>query len=460
MASQYTSSGRTSSPYASETGRLYGLHTFFITDEGKGAILSRATSQALGFISEDFPNQTSNNQVRAVKNTDNGSEMHRSEIRDELLREFSDVFDDESQELPAMHGDPVHIELRDDAKPFQVNGPRPIPLPLRAAAKGLIDDLQQRGVIAPVHESTDWLHPATFVPKKPGSDKLRLCVDLRKINVFVKRPQHPVRTPCDCVSSVPPTAKFFATFDVKMGYFQVPLDKESQLLTTFCTPWGRFKHLRATMGLTSAGDKYNRRTDAALSDITRCEKIIDDILLFDTTWTDHITHVKAFLERCRGAGITLNPNKFKLGEEKVNFVGYIIGASGIEADPDKLKAIRGFPKPTNITDLRSFLGLCEQLAGFSSKDAATMAPLRPLLKAKADFIWCPEHDRAFEATKTALTSPPILALFDPRRPTCLETDASRTRGLGYALLQQDPDGHCVSSKHRADSSLRPRPATR
>ncbi len=226
-----------------------------------------------------------------------------------------------------------------------------------------------------------------------------------------------------------------------MGYFQVPLDEKSQLLTTFCTPWGRFKHLRATMGLTSAGDEYNRRTDAALSDLPRTEKIVDDILLYDYDWQSHIDHVKAFLKRCRDTGITLNPKKFSIGEKQVTFAGYNVGTEGISADPSKLKAIKHFPKPTNLTDLRSFLGLCEQLADFSSDVASAMLPLRPLLKASSEFVWCAEHDRAFDATKQALISPPVLAFFDPTRPTRLETDASRTRGLGYALLQQDAEGH-------------------
>ena len=411
--------------------------TFFITDEGKGSILSRATSQALGLLPEDFPAQLPKAGVHTVAYTKHASDT----LRAELLNEFADVFDEETRELPTMHGDPIHIELQEDAKPYQVNGPRPVPLPLRNAAKNLIDDLQQRGILAPVQEPTEWLHPATFVPKKPGSDKLRLCVDLRKLNTFVKRPTHPVRTPRDCVASVPPSAKYFATFDAKMGYFQVPLDEPSQLLTTFCTPWGRFKHLRATMGLTSAGDEYNSCTDAALANLPRTEKIVDDILLYDSDWNSHIEHVRQFLKRCRDTGITLNPKKFQIGEHQVTFAGYIVGQEGITSDPDKLKAIKHFPKPTNLTDLRSFLGLCEQLAGFSSDVAAAMLPLRPLLKASAEFIWCAEHDRAFEATKQALVSPPVLSFFDPSRPTRLETDASRTRGLGYALLQQDPKGH-------------------
>ena len=416
-------------------GQVSTKRTFFVTDEGKGTILSRVTSQALGFVPPNFPEQ-----IAGCVSAIDASSTDKAAIRAQLLEEFSDVFDDDSKELPTMQGDPIHIELRDDAKPFHVNGPRPIPLPLRQAAKGLIEDLRQRGIIAPVSDPTEWLHPATFVPKKPGSDKLRLCVDLRKLNAYVKRPQHPVRTPRDCIASVPPTAKYFATFDAKMGYFQVPLDRESQLLTTFCTPWGRFKHLRATMGLTSAGDEYNRRTDEALADLPRTEKIVDDILLYDQTWEQHINHVREFLKRCQSSGITLNPSKFSLGEQQVSFAGYVVGTEGIHADPDKVKAIQRFPKPSNITDLRSFLGLCEQLAGFCSDVASAMGPLRPLLKANSEFHWLPEHERAFNDTKTALTSPPVLGFFDPARPTRLETDASRTRGLGYALLQQDSEG--------------------
>ena len=91
--------------------------------------------------------------------------------------------------------------------------------------------------------------------------------------------------------------------------------------------------------------------------------------------------------------------------------------------------------------MRSFIGLAEQLAGFSSDVSGAMQPLRPLLSTKSGFYWTADHDRAFEATKAALLSPPVLATFDPKRPTMLQTDASRTKGLGYALLQQDGEEH-------------------
>ncbi len=407
--------------------------TFIITDEYDGTILNLTTCQALHLIPADFPKQQRMcSQVSTVQEEDLGK------LRLEILEEFHDVFDSDGL-LKPMSGPPIHIELCNDAKPYRVNGPRPIPIPLREDAHKLIKDMMQKGVLVEVNEPTDWLHPMTVVRKPNGS--LRLCVDLRMLNKFVKRPYHPVRTPKDAVSAIPPASKYFSTFDAKHGYFQVELDEESQELTTFITPWGRFKHMRATMGLSCAGDEYNRRTDAALAGLSNMEKVVDDILIHGEDLDKHLVDVKAFLTRCREAGITLNPAKFKLGQAEVKFAGYLVSNQGIKADPEKLKAIRNFPKPGNITDLRSFIGLAEQLAGFSSEVSGSMQPLRPLLSSKAEFIWTQDHDLAFEATKAALLSPPVLTTFDPKRPTMLQTDASRTKGLGYALLQQDEKEH-------------------
>jgi transposase InsO family protein len=398
--------------------------TFLVSDEYKETLLSLDTCKKLGIVPRDFPNQNLN-YISNVKVTD---------MKEQLLKEFQDVFDIKGK-LKPMKGKPIHIELTPDAKAFRVNGPRPIPIPLRENAKKLIFDLVEQGILEEVTEPTDWLHPFTVVVKPDGS--LRLCVDLRMLNKFVKRPNHPVRTPRDAVAAIPPDSKYFTTCDAKSGYFQVELDEESQVLTTFATPWGRFKHLRATMGLSCAGDEFNRRTDTALAGLPNFEKVVDDILIHGQTYEEHIENVKAFLLRCREAGITLNPKKFNLAQNKVKFAGHIVSEKGIEADPEKLKAIKCFPKPNNITDLRSFLGLVEQLAGFTNEVAEAMQPLRPLLSRKAEFYWTSDHDKAFQATKNALLNPPVLATYDPCRPTMLQTDASRTKGLGYILLQQD-----------------------
>ena len=153
-------------------------------------------------------------------------------------------------------------------------------------------------------------------------------------------------------------------------------------------------------------------------------------------YVEHENNVRNFLTKCREAGITLNANKFKFAQECVQYVGYIVSKDGVEADPEKIKAIANFPTPKNITALRSFLGLVNQLGQFSSKMSSLCQPLRGLLSKKNEYLWLIEHSNAFEKIKKELCSSPILTQFDPKLPVKLQTDASKLNGLGFALLQQ------------------------
>ena len=109
----------------------------------------------------------------------------------------------------------------------------------------------------PAGEKSEWLHPIVVAPKKDGS--IRLCVDLRMLNKFVKRPENPQRSPWEVVRTIPTGCKHFATFDAFKGYHQVELDPESRKLTTFHTPFGRYRYVRLAMGLSSAGDVFTTR---------------------------------------------------------------------------------------------------------------------------------------------------------------------------------------------------------
>ena len=186
----------------------------------------------------------------------------------------------------------------------------------------------------------------------------------------------------------------------------------------------------------STDDEFCKRTDDALGNLPKLARVVDDMLAYSDDLETHLADVRAILTRCRENNITLNPEKFKFAANKVEFAGYVDGQDGIEADPEKVAAIKSFPKPTNITQLRSFMGLVGQLADLPPEIAATARPLRPLLKSNSDYLWTPEHESAFEAVKMALVAPPVLANFDPEAETTLQTDASRKNGLGYALLQR------------------------
>ena len=147
--------------------------------------------------------------------------------------------------------------------------------------------------------------------------------------------------------------------------------------------------------------------------------------------------MRELLQRCRDKGITLNPNKFNFAEENVKFVGYSVTSEGIEDDPEKISAIEKFPKPSNISELRSFLGLVNQLSEFSHEISTKVTPLRGLLSQKNQYQWLSCHDTAFEETEKALKSPPVLGHYDPKKEITLLTDASKLNGLGYAMIQKE-----------------------
>ena len=280
-----------------------------------------------------------------------------------------------------------------------------------------------------------------MVVAKKEKGALRVTVDLTKLNDQVQRVVYPVLTPKDAVSAVPQNMKYFSTLDAAKGYWQVALDKESQDLTTFITPWGRYRHLRAPMGFISTGDEYCRRGDLAFQSLPDVKKVVDDILLYSADFKSHVAGLVKLLDKCREHKISLNPKKFVFAQNEVEYVGYQIGASGIRADPGKVQAIADFSTPKCRKDLRSFMGLVQQLGDFSGDIATTSGPLRPLLKASNEFVWLPEHDTAFDKVKKALVSPPILVPFDIGKKTVLLTDASRLNGLGYALMQQHGDSY-------------------
>ena len=451
-----------------ELGDRSTATTVFVIKELQGLLLSGFDCVALAILPKDFPAQirlvgdvTSDDDVTppsppggaVPRETRGGSrpaaaaaehppvwdssadppEATRAAHAAALVSYFPRVFGQDST-LRVMDGGPMVIELRPDATPTSVTAARPIPFAWREAVKAQLDDLLQRGIIIPVDHPTDWCHPITCVPKNPSG--VRLCVDLTGLNQYVKRPTYPCRPPHDAVTSLPTGNRWMTTLDAKMGYFQVPLADESQDLTCFITPWGRFKFLRCPMGCNASGDEYSGRGDAALGDIPNCVKIVDDILIVAPTYREHLQRVTEILQRCDDRGITLNPTKFKFAQNEVKFCGYKVTSEGYTTDDEKTRAIASFPRPDNITDLRSFMGLVNQLSGLTPELATATQAFRDLLRSSRVWGWTAQHEAAFLRTKSVLSSPPVMAFFDPQLPTVLQTDAAKTRGLGFALLQR------------------------
>ena len=184
-------------------------------------------------------------------------------------------------------------------------------------------------------------------------------------------------TPADIAAA---NAKYFTVLDAMKGYHQCLLDQDSQLLTAFIIPFGRFKYLHAPYGISSISEHYNHHIGEASADLLRFRRIVNDIVIYDGD--DHIAHVREFVQHCADKQIALNPQKCILGATEVTFAGFRLSQEGYQVNKSITDAISQFPKPTIRTELHSFFGLANQLSSSVNTTTTLLTPLRPLLSMK------------------------------------------------------------------------------
>ena len=416
-------------PVTLTLGQRKFVDDLHIYTDVEGILLSWKAAKGLSILPQCYPKPCDTAFTNAITTT------HHVPASQQIMQEFPSVFDGRIQ---TMEGEKFHIALTDNAKPFCVRAPRAIPFAYRDKLKAELELLQYQGIITPVTEPTEWCAPIVVTPKKE-SDDIRMCVDLSHLNKYVKRERYQSATPSQAVADITAEhARIFTKLDAMKGYHQCPLDEESQILTTFITPFGRFKYLRAPYGISSISEHYNRRMDEAFAGLTGYRRIVDDVVIYDSDTTEHTNHVRQFLQRCSDKHITLNTTKWKFAQPEVDFAGFTLTADGYRIHQSITEAIAKFPTPNNRTDLRSFIGLANQLSATTAALAGLLSPLRPLLSTKNEFVWSPELDEAFLTAKLSLTSAPTLSYFDPHKQTRLCTDASR-QGLGFVLQQKSGD---------------------
>ena len=297
--------------------------------------------------------------------------------------------------------------------------------------------MEKYSVIFRVDQPTYWCAAMVCVPKA-NSDKVRICVDLTKLNDSVRRETFPLPVIEQSLGQLA-GSKYFTKLDCNSSFWQVKLTDDSKLLTTFVTPFGRYAFNRLPFGIASASEYFQKRMFQILEGLDGVLCQTDDVLVHGKTEQEHDQRLNMVLTGMEKANLTLNPDKCEFSKPSVKYVGYIIGSNGISADPDKVKAICDMKPPTNIHEVRRFLGMVNQLGKFTPKLAENSKPIRDLLSTKNQFYWGPDQQSAFENIKQMMTSTPILALYDPNKDTVLMTDASG-QGIGNALFQKQENG--------------------
>ena len=166
--------------------------------------------------------------------------MYNPRNKEDILADFQDVF----QGLGCLEGE-YHIVIDDSITPVQ-HAPRRVPIPLKQKLREKLDKMEQDDIIAKVSEPTEWISSLVAV-QKPG--KLRICIDPRDLNKAIQRPKYPMPSVDEVLPKLA-KARLFSVLDAKDGFHQVKLDESSSFLTTFWTPFGRYRYLRLPQGAT------------------------------------------------------------------------------------------------------------------------------------------------------------------------------------------------------------------
>ena len=162
-------------------------------------------------------------------------------------------------------GQECTIRKKENAKPFALSAPRRVPLPYQNKVKEELERLQKLEVIRPVTTPTEWCAPIVVVPKA-NSEAVRLCVDLTKLNESVMRENYPLPSTDQLLAQLR-GAKFFSKLDCNNGFYQIRLAEQSQELTTFITPFGRYCFQRLSFGISSGSKVFHRMMSQLLAGI-------------------------------------------------------------------------------------------------------------------------------------------------------------------------------------------------
>ena len=332
-------------------------------------------------------------------------------------------------------GQEYQIQIKPDAQPFALHTSRTVPLPLHDKVQEL-NHMERGGVISKVDDPTPWCAGMDVVPKKSGA--IRICVDLKKLNESVLREVHPLPR-VDETLALLAGATVFSKLDANSGFWQIPLAKESRLLTTFITLFGRYCFNKLPFGITSVPELFQKRMKMILEGLSGVVCQMDDILIFGSSQEEHNSRLLAVLQRLKERNVTLNREKCEFSKKSVKFLGHLIDGQGIRADPDKTSGLENIKVPSCVSDLRRFLGMANQLGKFSPRLAELSQPLRELLSPRKSWQWGPAQEQAFSKVKAELAHPTILTLYNPNANLKISADAS-SFGLGAVLLQESREG--------------------
>ncbi|CAF5077031.1 unnamed protein product, partial [Rotaria magnacalcarata] len=301
-----------------------------------------------------------------------------------------------------------------------------------------IDDMLKSGQIQKTYSS--WSSPVILVRKKEGT--YRFVIAYRQLNNITERDSYPLPPIEETLNRLNGNT-YFSKLDLKTGYHQIPIHSSDKEKITFVTYNGIFHFNVMPQGLKNAPSSFQRIMYELLVN-TRwdfCLVYIDDVIVFFQTFDQHVAHLNEIFSVLYNANLQLNPQKYSLLKDEINYLGHTINQQGIRPLQDNVESIIKLPTPTTPKQVHSFVQAANYYRDHIENCSKIAAPLYPYTKKNAIWKgWTPQMENAYNELKRRLTTSPVFLNFpDDKSPLVLSTDASGY-GMGGVLRQITPEG--------------------
>ena len=321
------------------------------------------------------------------------------------------------------------------------------PFALRERVSKKLDELEGLDIIEKVGGPSTWVSPIIVVPKRDKD--IRLVIDMRQANQAIKRERQPIPTVEEAFYQMNEGA-VFSKLDLNMAFHQIELDEASREITTFVTHKGLYRYKRLIFGVNAAPEKYQHILSQCLEGIEGVLNLHDDLCIFGKNEAEHDKALHAVMQRLLDKNLTLNKSKCIYRMDKITFMGHVFSKHGIGPTKERIKALEEAKRPTNSSEVKSFLGMVNFSERYIPNLATKTEPLRKLTKKNAKFEWTNKEENCFNDLKKSLTNEPVLGHFKLNaEKTQLICDASNAGLCGILVQIQDGNKKVISYASRS-----------
>lgn len=301
------------------------------------------------------------------------------------------------------------------------------------------DKLIKSDILVPV-SSSQWASPTVHIPKASGS--IRVCGDYKEINNLIEDDGYKLPNCQDLFARLaeggsPP--KLYSVIDLAGAFNQIFLDEESAKLLVLNTCKGLLGTKRLCYGIKTAPAQFQAIMDKILAGIDHVFIYFDDILVSTSSRQEHIEALTQIFDRFQKYNVKINESKCQFFKDRVEYLGHTLSSDGIRPLSNKVECIMSAPTPTNVTELKSFLGLLNYYGKFLPNLSSELSPLYQLLQHNVQWNWNKKCQEVFEKAKTMISGNNVLVHYNPQLPLILGVDAS-PYGIGAVLSHLMPDG--------------------